>query len=72
MQGHLKHLAMCSPMFIVAALLLLGGTNVVVAILPVVGCVLMMGMMMRMMGHGVGHGHGHRPSAGGPPSDRHA
>ena len=57
MKGHFKHLAMCSPMFVIAAILLIGGTGVAVALLPVVGCVVMMWLMMRMMGHG-GHAHG--------------
>jgi hypothetical protein len=52
MKGHLKHLAMCSPMFVVAAILIAGGVNAFVAVLPVVGCMLMMGLMMWAMGHG--------------------
>ena len=65
MKGHLKHLLMCSPMIVVGIVLLAGGANVLVAFLPVLGCVLMMGMMMRMMGHGGGHRHGGGHQHGG-------
>ena len=58
MKGHLKHLLMCSPMILVGVILIAGGTNVLVASLPVLGCVLMMGMMMKMMHDGGGHHHG--------------
>lgn len=57
MNGHLKHLLMCSPMILVGIILLAGGANVLVAFLPVLGCVVMMWMMMRMMA-GTGDHHG--------------
>jgi hypothetical protein len=59
MKGHLKHLLMCSPMILVGFILIAGGANVLVAFLPVLGCVAMMWMMMRMAG-GMGHHHGGR------------
>ena len=58
MKGHLKHLAMCAPMFVFAAVLIAGGVSLAAALVPVVGCVLMMWVMMRMMGHGSDHSHG--------------
>ena len=63
MKGHLKHLLMCSPMILVGIVLLAGGANVLVAFLPVLGCVLMMWMMMRMMAD-MGHHHGGRDQGG--------
>jgi hypothetical protein len=65
MRGHLKHLAMCSPMLIVAVILVIGGVGVA-ALLPVVGCMLMMWVMMRVMPHSHGDRHAHDPR----PSDR--
>jgi hypothetical protein len=41
-KGHLKHLAMCSPMVVLAIVLIATGTGVAVLI-PVAACVLMMG-----------------------------
>ena len=49
MKGHLKHLAMCSPMLVIGVILIIGGAGALGVILPVLGCVLMMGMMMWMM-----------------------
>ena len=63
MNGHFKHLLMCSPMILVGIILIAGGANVLVAFLPVLGCVLMMWMMMRMMG-GMGGDHGGRDKSG--------
>jgi hypothetical protein len=58
MKGHLKHLAMCAPMFLLAGIFLATGTGVA-ALLPLAVCVLMMGAMMALMGgHGGGHGGG--------------
>lgn len=48
MSGHLKHLAMCAPMFVVAAILIARGTGIVAAMIPVLGCV----VMVRTMGDG--------------------
>jgi hypothetical protein len=52
MTGHLKHLAMCAPMLVIAGILIFGGANVGAALLPVAACVVMMAVMMRAMGHG--------------------
>lgn len=54
MKRHVTHLLMCLPMLLVAAFFVLGGAGFA-ALLPVLGCMLMMGLMMSMMG---GHGHG--------------
>ena len=58
MKGHLKHLAMCAPMIVVAAVLLAGGANALGALVPLAVCMAMMYVMMRAMG-GMGHGDGH-------------
>jgi hypothetical protein len=55
MKDHWKHLAMCSPMLVIAVVLLDGGASVIAAIVPLLGCVLMMWLMMRMMSHGHAH-----------------
>jgi hypothetical protein len=60
MKGHLKHVAMCVPMFIVGGVLLATGTGLAVLV-PIAGCVLMMGLMMvgmGMLGRGGQHGGG--------------
>jgi uncharacterized membrane protein len=49
MKGHWKHLAMCAPMLVLAAVLLATGTSFAILV-PVAGCVLMMGAMMAGMG----------------------
>jgi hypothetical protein len=54
MKRHLPHLLMCLPMLLVAAFFVLGGAGFA-ALLPVLGCMLMMGLMMSVMG---GHSHG--------------
>jgi hypothetical protein len=46
---HLKHLAMCAPMVVLAGVLFATGTGVAVLI-PLAACVLMMGVMMGAMG----------------------
>ena len=56
MKRHLGHLAMCAPMIIIGAFLLVGGAGLG-AIVPLVACVLMMSLMMGAMDHG-GHDHG--------------
>lgn len=48
MKGHLKHIAMCAPMLILAGVLLATGTGIAVLV-PVAACVLMMGAMMAGM-----------------------
>ncbi|HEX6586487.1 MAG TPA: hypothetical protein VF052_07015 [Solirubrobacterales bacterium] len=49
---------MCSPMIALAIVLIATGTSVGVLI-PVAGCVLMMGLMMVAMGMLAGHRGGH-------------
>lgn len=49
-----KHLLMCAPVLVVAAVLLASGVGVI-AILPVAACVLMMTVMMGAMGRSGGH-----------------
>ena len=48
MRHHLKHLAMCAPMIVLAAILLATGSGVAVLI-PLGACMLMMAVMMRGM-----------------------
>ena len=48
LRQHAFHVAMCAPMLIVAIVLLVSGSAVGVLV-PVVGCVLMMGLMMKAM-----------------------
>jgi hypothetical protein len=68
-KGHLKHLAMCAPMLVIAAVLLIGGASAA-SLLPFIACVGMMWLMMRMMGEGHQHGHGgHRPDESGERRD---
>lgn len=66
MKGHLKHLAMCSPMLVIGVVLIIGGAGALGVILPVLGCMLMMGMMMWMMGHGMSHAAHHHSDRGRP------
>ena len=55
MRGHGAHMWMCGAM-VVGALIIVLATGSAVAFLPVIGCVLMMGVMMAMMGGMGGHG----------------
>lgn len=59
MKRHLKHLAMCAPMIVIAVILLATGSGVGVLI-PLVACTLMMVLMMNGMG-----AHGHSDRGGG-------
>jgi len=52
---HAKHLLMCVPMILVAGVLLATGSGFGF-VLPLAGCMLMMGVMMMMMRQGGGHG----------------
>src|SRR5262249_53526350 len=61
MREHGKHMWICAAM-IAAALIVVAVTGSAYALLPVVGCVLMMGAMMRLMA-GMG---GHRGEVGAP------
>lgn len=62
MKHHLGHVAMCTPMILVCVVLLATGAGLA-AIIPALGCVLMMTLMMggmavamnRHKGHGGGH-----------------
>lgn len=56
MRKHLGHLAMCAPMIVVGAILVIGGAGLG-ALVPVLACALMMTVMMGSMGHG-GHDSG--------------
>lgn len=58
MQVHLKHLAMCAPMIVLAIVLIATGIGVA-ALIPVAACVLMMGLMMVAMGVFAGDRGGH-------------
>jgi hypothetical protein len=58
MKGHWKHLAMCAPMIALAAVLIATGASAA-ALVPVAGCVLMMGLMMAAMGMFAGRRGGH-------------
>jgi hypothetical protein len=49
MRGHLKHLAMCAPMIVLAVVLLAAGAGVA-SLVPLAACVLMMAAMMWAMG----------------------
>ena len=51
---HAKHLLMCAPMIVVAAVLLATGSSLFVLV-PLAGCMLMMAFMMSAMGEGDGH-----------------
>ena len=66
MKKHLGHLAMCAPMIVIGAVLLVGGAGFG-AVVPLIACVLMMSLMMGGMDHGgdsghAGHGQG-KPNA---------
>ena len=52
---HAKHVLMCAPMILVAAVLLATGSGIAI-LLPLAGCMLMMVLMMNAMGGGSGHG----------------
>ncbi len=52
LKHHAMHLLMCAPMLVVALLLIATGASVA-SLVPVIGCMLMMGMMM-----GGRHSHG--------------
>ena len=53
MKKHLGHLAMCALMILIGIVLIAGGARLG-ALVPIIGCVLMMSLMMGSMGHG-GH-----------------
>lgn len=55
MKHHLKHLAMCAPMIVLAAILLATGSGIAILI-PLGACMLMMVVMMGGMGKGGEHG----------------
>ena len=52
---HAKHLLMCAPMIVLAAILLATGSGIAILI-PLAGCMLMMAVMMNAMGGGGGRG----------------
>jgi hypothetical protein len=54
LKGHLPHMLICGAMLVVGVVLLATGTALG-ALLPLAGCVLMMGVMMSMM-RGSDHG----------------
>ena len=54
MRGHAAHIWMCAAMVVLALIVVLS-TGSLAALLPVVGCVLMMAVMMRIMGGMGGH-----------------
>lgn len=54
MRHHLKHLLMCSPIIILAAVLLATGSGAAI-LLPVAMCTLMMVAMMGAISGGKGH-----------------
>ena len=56
MRGHGMHMWMCGAM-VLGAVVVVGLTGSAFALLPAIGCVLMMVVMMRMMG-GMGGGDG--------------
>lgn len=51
---HAKHLLMCAPMIIVAAILLATGSGIAILV-PLAGCMLMMAAMITALGQGGGH-----------------
>lgn len=51
LKHHALHSAMCAPMPVVGAVLIASGRSLAVLI-PIVGCVAMMGLMMAAMSHG--------------------
>lgn len=54
MRGHGMHMWMCGAM-VLAALIAVAVTGSATAVLPAIGCVLMMAVMMAMMGGGHEH-----------------
>jgi hypothetical protein len=55
--GHLKHLAMCAPMLVIAVVLLVSGAGVA-SVVPLLACAAMMVVMMRAMDAGRQHHRG--------------
>ena len=49
LKNHWMHIG-CAAMVVVAIVLIVAGTGVVAAVIPAIGCLLMMGLMMWMMG----------------------
>ena len=49
LKSHWMHLG-CAAMIVVAVVLAVGGAGVFAAVVPAIGCLLMMGLMMWMMG----------------------
>ena len=68
MRRHGMHMWMCGAMVLVALIVVLA-TGSVFALLPAIGCVVMMGAMMWMMGRGMSHA-GHRRSEHLTPRER--
>ena len=63
LKNHWMHLG-CAAMVVVAVVLIVGGAGVFAAVIPAIGCLLMMGLMMWMMGgamHRSGGASGHKP-----------
>ena len=63
LKNHWMHIG-CAAMVVIAIALLIGGAGVFVAIIPGIGCLLMMGLMMWMMSgamHGSGGASGDKP-----------
>lgn len=58
MKHHLRHLWMCAPMVVVGVILVATGAGWA-AVLPVLGCVLMMTLMMGGMAAGMNRHRGH-------------
>ena len=58
MRNMSTHMAICIALVGVGAALLLAGVTGGWVVLPLVGCMLMMGVMMWMMMGGMGHGDG--------------
>ena len=56
MKNMSTHMAICVGLIGVGAVLLFAGVTGAWLVLPLVGCMLMMGMMMWMMMGGMGHG----------------
>ena len=53
LKHHAMHIAMCAPMLVIGGVLIATGSSVGILI-PLVGCVLMMGLMMQAMGQNGG------------------
>jgi hypothetical protein len=49
LKHHAMHLLMCAPMLVIAVIAIASGAGIGL-LLPVIGCMLMMGMMMGAMG----------------------